>query len=280
MPPRKTTHERGLGWPHRQQRTRLLTRHQDGAPCPCLDDDSCGPACPCRPLGHGLPMYRHPGSNPDGLPLEADHVIARSQGGTRADRLLLATCNRSRGDGTRTSTIGMGTRPAWWTRDWFDLPTKAAVPPHRQPPPTTGDGRRLVVLLCGPAGAGKTTAAHKSGLTVYDRDDPHWTSEAAFTAALAQLPDDPHARAVVIRAGASSSARAKAAALIDATHTYLLTASAAELGHRVARRNRADKQAGLASIRTWFERFDRDDGVPNFPGWAAVGVGSATIGVR
>lgn len=260
----KSTTGKGLGWAHQQQRTRLLARHRDGTPCPCLTLDDCGPACPCRAAGEGLPMYRDPARNPDRMPLEADHTIARTQGGTRADRLILATCNRSRQDGTRVATSTLFTRPAWWTRDWFDAPA-----PPLNPGCETGHGR-LVVLLCGPAGAGKTTTAHESGLTVYDRDDPQWTSEKQFTDALAQLAVDPHARAVVIRAGATSSARAKAAALTGATHTYLLTADPAELGHRVARRNRADKQAGLASIRTWFERHDRDDDVEDFPGWPAV----------
>ena len=59
-------------------------------------------------------MYRDPMLNPDGLPLEADHTIARSQGGVLADRLLLATCNRSRGDGTRAA----GSRVLKTTRDW------------------------------------------------------------------------------------------------------------------------------------------------------------------
>lgn len=46
-------------------------------------------------------MYRNPQLNVDRMPLEADHTIARSLGGTTADRLMLATCNRSRGNGTR-----------------------------------------------------------------------------------------------------------------------------------------------------------------------------------
>jgi hypothetical protein len=63
-------------------------------------------------------MYRTPGLNADGMPLEADHTLARSLGGTKADRLMLATCNRSRGDGQRPITGGSDT-PTWWTRDWF-----------------------------------------------------------------------------------------------------------------------------------------------------------------
>lgn len=60
-------------------------------------------------------MYRTPERNPDRMPLEADHTLARSLGGTRADRLLLATCNRSRGNGTRAHETFTPTRTS---RDW------------------------------------------------------------------------------------------------------------------------------------------------------------------
>ncbi len=84
-------------------------------------------------------MYRDPDMNADGMPLEADHTIARSLGGTKADRLLLGTCNRSRGDGTRIGRADgdYGPRtggtdgpwhinpmvgkpvPPWQSRDWL-----------------------------------------------------------------------------------------------------------------------------------------------------------------
>lgn len=65
-------------------------------------------------------MYRDADRNADAMPLEADHTQARSQGGTVADRLLLATCNRSRGDGTRAA--GSAAQPPdWWTRDWMGV---------------------------------------------------------------------------------------------------------------------------------------------------------------
>lgn len=120
-PRKQTTTQKNLGWAHQQQVRRLFARHVDGTPCPCLDLDDCGPGCPCRAAGHGLPMYRDPDRNVDGRTLQADHTVARSQGGTKADRLLLATCNGSRGDGNRTPNDEPFTRPAHWTRDWFDI---------------------------------------------------------------------------------------------------------------------------------------------------------------
>jgi hypothetical protein len=95
----KTTTQRGLGWDHQRRREQLMRNHVDGARCPC--QPGCGPSCPCQdlPPGEGLPMYRDAKRNVDGRPLEADHTRARSRGGTKADRLLLSVCNRSRGAG-------------------------------------------------------------------------------------------------------------------------------------------------------------------------------------
>lgn len=143
---------------------------------------------------------------------------------------------------------------------------------------TEGD-IRMVVLLCGPPGAGKTTAAHTSGLEVFDRDDPKWSGEKQFVARIGDLARQGDARAVVIRAGASSSARAKAARLIGASHVFLLLAERQELAHRVARRGRADVRNGLASIKSWFEDFDRDDGVQVFPGWDLISGSGLSLGV-
>lgn len=136
---------------------------------------------------------------------------------------------------------------------------------------------RMVVVLCGPAGAGKTTAARQSGLEVFDRDDPEWHSEKQFTTRLADLARDPNARAVVIRSGATSSARAKATGLVSATHVYLLTEDPKELSRRVRGRDRADKVQGMTSIASWFAKFDRSDGVSDFPGWPAVFSRSAEL---
>lgn len=129
---------------------------------------------------------------------------------------------------------------------------------------------RRVVMLCGPPGAGKTTAARTSGLTVYDRDDDHWTGEAHFRSALRRLARDRAARAVVIRSGATSNARAAAAELMGATHTFLLVEDAAVLRDRIRRRHRADMVATLIAVDTWLTRFDRRDGCPPFAGWAAL----------
>lgn len=75
---KRTNKERGLGWEHQQQRARLLGAHVEGTLC-----DLCG-----------RPMYVAQG-------LDADHSLARSRGGTVADRLLHASCNRSAGAALR-----------------------------------------------------------------------------------------------------------------------------------------------------------------------------------
>lgn len=113
MRPQPTTSDRGLGWAHQRQRAGLLRRHRDGTPCPCTD---CGPGCPCRaaglPPGRGLPMWKDKRRNPAGMALEADHSLARAHGGTTADRLLHALCNRSRQTGHPTPTHRPNSR-AW-----------------------------------------------------------------------------------------------------------------------------------------------------------------------
>lgn len=81
----KSTTARGLGWQHQQIRRRLIANHRDGTPC----------------WWCGKPMYREPARNFDTAALEADHSLARSQGGQHADRLLHMTCNRQRQDGSR-----------------------------------------------------------------------------------------------------------------------------------------------------------------------------------
>lgn len=60
-------------------------------------------------------MYRSAALNPDHLGLDADHTLARSKGGTKADRLAHASCNRRRGDGTSDATTRLHTITS---RDW------------------------------------------------------------------------------------------------------------------------------------------------------------------
>lgn len=137
---------------------------------------------------------------------------------------------------------------------------------------------RMVVVLCGPPGAGKSTAARQSGLTVFDRDDPEWLSEKHFTSALYRLGEDPAACAVVIRSAATSSARKRVARMVRATDTFLLSAPRDELMRRVRSRGR-DVVREQAGVKAWLDSFDEIDGVRGFPGWPVVfgqGIGSTS----
>ncbi|RZU61754.1 hypothetical protein [Zhihengliuella halotolerans] len=137
---------------------------------------------------------------------------------------------------------------------------------------------RRVVLLCGPAGAGKTTAARASGLRVFDRDDPDWSTDAEFNEAIASLREERDTQAVVIRAGATSSARAKTRRLIGATEVYVVLQPREVLARRIHHRGRADARHTLAALNAWFRSFDRDDGVELFTGWADDTVALGVIG--
>lgn len=147
---------------------------------------------------------------------------------------------------------------------WRDEPSLPGAP-H----PIASGSERLVVVLCGPPGAGKSTAARESGPAVYDRDDPAWSSEREFTAALRALRSDPLARAAVIRTAATASARAKASAMVGATHLFVLLADLPTLEARIRERGRGDKVRTLAALRGWFDAYEAG-GVDEFPGWPAV----------
>lgn len=142
--------------------------------------------------------------------------------------------------------------------------------PSSAPSTTQPPADRVVVVLCGPPGAGKTTVARTSGLEVFDRDDSKWSSEAQFRAALRRLAADPSARAVVIRSGATSSARWAARRLVGATHCYLLRVDERTARERVQARERSDKVRVLAGLPKWYADFDHADKVEGFPGWRTV----------
>lgn len=128
---------------------------------------------------------------------------------------------------------------------------------------------RRVILICGPPGSGKSTLARElaeaRGLAVYDRDDAHWTSDRHFRAALANLGRSPVAKAVVIRAGATRAARARASALVGATDVKVLTVPADACRRRVAERGPRAKismAAQMAAIDRWWATYQPDNGRP------------------
>lgn len=129
---------------------------------------------------------------------------------------------------------------------------------------------RVVVLLFGPSGAGKTTIAQASPrrFTIYDRDDPRWRNvgEPGFKRAIASIATNPEAQAIVIRSGPTSAARARTIQLIAATHACLVAPSRTTCHQQAGHRRRGDVRNSHAYIDSWFERFDHDDRMPYWPG--------------
>lgn len=94
-----TTTERGLGWKDHQKPRKALLPAWLGTPCSC---SRCGKH---RGLC-GTVLTRENA--------EFDHILARALGGTRAERFLCRSCNRSRGAilGNRIRAAGRRRRRA------------------------------------------------------------------------------------------------------------------------------------------------------------------------
>ncbi|TQL58541.1 HNH endonuclease [Rarobacter faecitabidus] len=216
------------------------------------------PACrkPTREIIFGL-RPRHP------LGPSVDHIVPLEDGGhpTALWNLRPAHygCNSARANSPRL--------PQLMPRSSVRLPL-------------TRDDSRIVVVLAGPPGAGKTTAARQSGLEVFDRDDRQWHTERGFQDALRDLGRRSDARAVVIRSAPTSRARARWSALTDATACYVLTTALDECVRRINQRGRPGRHREIAAAATWFERFDTRDGVETFEGWSIDRPQRPSSGVR
>ncbi|MCR1785315.1 HNH endonuclease [Nocardioides carbamazepini] len=122
---------------------------------------------------------------------------------------------------------------------------------------------RKVMLVVGPPGAGKTTLAHTiadaEGLEVYDLDDEQWAgSDALFRAALVQLREQPKARAVVIRTGATLRARQGAATACGATELVVVDTALDECIRRIKQRGRTTPpiRIQINGARQWWAKYE------------------------
>lgn len=205
---------------------------------------------------------------PDKMCGTLDHIVPKARGGSDAlENLRPAhfTCNSSRQAKSMASLREPTDERAFFGHiDPTPHPARTTRPdtPPTPAPTQTPTTPRRVVLVCGPPCCGKTTLAHTlataEGLEVYDLDDDKWQNQAAFTHALSQVGQDSDAHAVVIRAGATRSARAKARALVNATEVRVITdVSAAECKRRVIERNRPRPpiRQQVAAVDQWWRSY-------------------------
>ena len=175
----------------------------------------------------------HPGSD------AVDHVVPISRGGSDEDPLNLRPAHHD----TPCPVCG---------RKCNRLKADRLMP----------EVDRRVVLICGPPGAGKTTLAHTLGLEVYDLDDDRWHgSDPLFRAALVQLREDPRARAVVIRTGATLSARRKAVGNCGATEVVVLDTPPEVCIQRIKERGRTEPpiRYQINGVREWWAKYQPGD---------------------
>lgn len=99
---------------------------------------------------------------------------------------------------------------------------------------------------------------------MFDFDDARWRYDVAlFNEALAGLAGRPDVRAVVIRSGATVSAREAAAELVGATETLVFAVPVDECVRRIKRRGRPRPPLyqQVAAAKDWWRKYEPVDAV-------------------
>lgn len=129
--------------------------------------------------------------------------------------------------------------------------------------------RRLVIILTGPPGAGKTTLAHQladaspAPLDILDADDPGWTP-ASYRATLATLGHTPDTHTIAIRTAPTATARQRWIDLTQATHLYEIDPGYDTCASRIRARHDRDRRRDLAALDRWYT--DRQPGAAPWAG--------------
>lgn len=175
---------------------------------------------------------------------EADHIVALAKGGARLDltnlRAACRPCNAAEG-----GRLGQARRQRTPSRNWFG--------DHKPAP--NAPTERMVVLIVGPPGSGKSTKAvdlaHTHGLQHMEREQ--YGSDKAYRQAVERAAAHPHARLAVVRTCPTTTEQREWERLTVATETIVLDVDQATCTERIHARTRPQWRGEIAAVARWHQ---------------------------